>query len=1196
MSVPARLPTVAAVLLLAAAAQAQSAADAPTAAVVGVACVDVDEDGACGARDLPLADTPVRTAGGLATRTDAAGRFHVAALGAERTTGLGDALLPRPKSATLFLDVERLGPDARAPAPATVALAPGVIAPVVLAARLPARVDAPAPRLAGSPTVRIDGSAWFVELPLALAPGHALAADGAPVVVDAAGAARVPVAIADREAVLTLLDSAPDGRVTLARLRVLRVPRREGGDLVVTAPLEVLARVDVPPRARATAPGPLLVPVHAAPGVVVELGDAHAVVGAGGVAWLWTRAAESLDVRVREGEVTLTAALPLAVDPLAAMSARLAGELRAGAAGVTPFAQGRLDAQLRVPFDATTVAVGASVDDELAGAALTGRLRLQSAHTGYAPRLADAETDLAVWGDASTTMHDNPGGLALWANAQGPWGVAGLGVARTPLDEGEVGRFDRAVVGPFVDAAVELASVRVGVEAAGDATAAPFVDGAVVRKAHDILEGSGGRVSWLSHRDVVPGTERVAIELVDPQSGLVVERRVLRAGADYDVDRASGRLLLAAPLGLTTGVDGTRAAAFGFAWRSRLVVDYAYLPAAGEPVSHDGAARVFVQAGDHVAAGVSAAVAGSASEAATLLGTDVSARPLPWLALSASAAHSAGDPFAAADLARTPDAGLSYRAHVHDAAAGPLDGDAVALRARLGGDRSFAAVWGSYRAPGFVDGVDADPLGASRAGAEGRVELFNVLATDGLAAGTIVDARSGADPTNLAAGARLSSLDVGARLEGRLGAFRLALDGLHRRAERTLGEGVQVGEASAAGLELGVQLATDVEVFGGHLQRVAGGGEGPGAVDPTLSYLGARLPLGERAHLEGRVGIHPDLRPEAAITADVNEGDGRTRYGTVAAASDAPWGGRGTTLVSGARERLGADAEVYVEDRLARAGELSTAPWRGARVVGARVRPGPLFAGVSVESEVAQAEQPVGWRGAIAADAGVALPSAMVSAFTEIGADDAVGAPALRRYALGAQAQARPLDDVTIGARALLARGAPLDGAPERPFAELFVGGAWRPAALPDVFAHYALREDRRVDLLVERLHLARLALGLGELPGAQLLLAAQGAQHELAERASSLGVTQALLGTARITTPIWLVEPALELGARGVFGAGLDAQLAGSARVEAALRVGPAAVGVGVVVVGYTGTGLEPITLDPAAPPIYLVVRGALP
>ncbi|OGQ11871.1 MAG: hypothetical protein A2138_00850 [Deltaproteobacteria bacterium RBG_16_71_12] len=265
-------------------------------------------------------------------------------------------------------------------------------------------------------------------------------------------------------------------------------------------------------------------------------------------------------------------------------------------------------------------------------------------------------------------------------------------------------------------------------------------------------------------------------------------------------------------------------------------------------------------------------------------------------------------------------------------------------------------------------------------------------------------------------------------------------------------------------------------------------------------------------------------------------------------------------------------------------------------MVGARLVPGPLFAGVSIESDAGLVERPGGWRGAVAADAGVSLPSVMLSAFAELVGDDAAGEPAVRQYALGAQAQAQPLHDVTLGARALIARGAPLDGAPERPFAEVFLGGSWRPVGLPDVFAQYALREDRRVDLLVERLHVGRVAVGVGALPGAQLLLSTHAAQHELAARTSSLGVTQALLGSARVTLPVWLVEPALELGARGVFGGGLDAQLAGTARLEAALRLGPAAVGVGVVLLGYTGTGLEAVTLDPAAPPVYLVVRGALP
>ena len=1165
--------------------RAQAAADAPAAAIVGVACLDLDEDGACGATDRPLPDLPVLLSNGLETHTDVAGRFHFAAAGAERVTELDGSLLPRPESVTVSLDASALGPTARPPAPVIVPLTPAAVVPVVLAARLPVRAAPVAPRPAGAPTVRMQQRVWQLELPLALAPGHELQVEGRAVTADAAGVALVPVSLDRREAVLSVVDSAPDGRVTLARLRVLRVPRLEGGALVVTAPLEVLAELDLPPRAAALAPGPLLIPVRAAPGTEVGVAGAHAVVDASGRAWLWARAAPELRAHARRDARVAHAILPLTVDPLVALRARVAGELVAGAVGLTPFAQGRVDASLRLPLGSTALLAGATVDDELLTRALSGRLRLQREASARSPRLADAERDLAVWGDASTTLHHNPGELNLWANARGPWGGAGLGVARTPLDGAEVGRFDRAVVGPWVDAAWELGGVKLGVEAAADAGGVPLVDVVAWRKAHDELGASGGRFYWLSHRPVAVGSARVAVERVDPLTGLVVERRTLEAGRDYELDHQSGRLLLSAPLGLSGELAGTRAGAASLGWQSRLVVDYAHRPAPGEPSSHDGAARLFVEAGPFVTAGVRGALSEDGSRVASLWGADVSAAPLPGLSLSASAARSDGDPFGGSGFGRSADAGLSFAAPPHDAEGG----DAVALRARVGGDRSFLSAWGAYRARGFADGALVDDQGAARAGAEGRVELLEALT-----ASALVDAREGRDPSLPdVPDAHLAALDASARLEGRLGIFRLALDGLHRRAEQRVGGAALAGEASAAGVELGVDVLPSIEMYVGHLQRVLGAGEGPGAVDPTLSYLGTRLDVGSGVALHGRVGVHPDLRPEAAASASLDEGTGTTRYGTVAVGSDAPWGGRDTTLVSGARSSLGPATEVYAEDRLWRV--TSTTPWQGARVVGARHRPGPLFAGISLQSTARDAHGGEGWRGAVSANAGVSLSSVTLSSFAELVADDAARTLGARLWALGATAQAKPLPDLTLGARALVARGAPLDGSPERPAAELFVGGAWRPRELPDLFAHYSLTEERGPSLLVERLQLGRATVALGAQPGAQLLLAAQLAQHELAERSTSLSAAQALLASTRLTVPVAWFEPTLELGARAVAGAGLDPELSGTARVEAAVRVGPVALGAGVVVIGYSGTGLEELALDPPAPPLYLVVRGAL-
>ena len=83
----------------------------------------------------------------------------------------------------------------------------------------------------------------------------------------------------------------------------------------------------------------------------------------------------------------------------------------------------------------------------------------------------------------------------------------------------------------------------------------------------------------------------------------------------------------------------------------------------------------------------------------------------------------------------------------------------------------------------------------------------------------------------------------------------------------------------------------------------------------------------------------------------------------------------------------------------------------------------------------------------------------------------------------------------------------------------------------------------------------------------------------------------------ARLTLPVWIFEPAVELGARSVFGGApeLTGEIGGTARLEAAVRLGPVALGAGVVVLGYTGDGVDVVTLDPPSPPVYVVVRGAL-
>ena len=72
----------------------------------------------------------------------------------------------------------------------------------------------------------------------------------------------------------------------------------------------------------------------------------------------------------------------------------------------------------------------------------------------------------------------------------------------------------------------------------------------------DLFRGTGGSSYFLSRQDIETGSETVTVIVTDPDSGRVLERRLLARGADYDIDYVQGIVLLRAPLASGAAASG----------------------------------------------------------------------------------------------------------------------------------------------------------------------------------------------------------------------------------------------------------------------------------------------------------------------------------------------------------------------------------------------------------------------------------------------------------------------------------------------------------------------------------------------------------------------------------------------------------------------------------------------------------------
>jgi flagellar motor protein MotB len=120
------------------------------------------------------------------------------------------------------------------------------------------------------------------------------------------------------------------------------------------------------------------------------------------------------------------------------------------------------------------------------------------------------------------------------------------------------------------------------------------------------FRGTGGSLYFLQRQDVLPGSERVRIEIRDKASGIVTGVLNLRSMLDYDIDYLQGRILLSEPLASTAN-DGLLVRSNGIQGdEAYLVVRYEYTPGFEDLDSMSVGGQVHYWLNDHVKLGLTA--------------------------------------------------------------------------------------------------------------------------------------------------------------------------------------------------------------------------------------------------------------------------------------------------------------------------------------------------------------------------------------------------------------------------------------------------------------------------------------------------------------------------------------------------------------------------------------------------------------
>ena len=96
---------------------------------------------------------------------------------------------------------------------------------------------------------------------------------------------------------------------------------------------------------------------------------------------------------------------------------------------------------------------------------------------------------------------------------------------------------------------------------------------------HSELLGTGGSVYYLRHTDLMPGSDKIVLEIRDRTTGRAEARVSLISGVDYEIDALQGRILLTRPLSQLSQLNQVSIIRdrplSGF--EQRLIADYEYL-------------------------------------------------------------------------------------------------------------------------------------------------------------------------------------------------------------------------------------------------------------------------------------------------------------------------------------------------------------------------------------------------------------------------------------------------------------------------------------------------------------------------------------------------------------------------------------------------------------------------------------------
>lgn len=256
----------------------------------------------------------------------------------------------------------------------------------------------------------------------------------------------------------------------------------------------------------------------------------------------------------------------------------------------------------------------------------------------YLLRRIDPDTYYPVYGDDSTTVDDAPTQGKFFVRLEKGDSQVMWGNFQTSWTGSELIQYSRGLYGARArwraEEATSFGERRSGLDA--------FAADPGTMGAREEFRGTGGSLYYMRHLDVTVGSERVWVEVRDRDSGIVIERRQLVPGQDYEVNYLQGRLMLSTPLPSTASAGSMVYTSSLSGNPLHLVVTYEYVPGVSAVDSMAYGGRVSHWVNDYFRVGLTGYRQGKDEYRQTLQGVDATVRVAAGTQVKAELARSSG--------------------------------------------------------------------------------------------------------------------------------------------------------------------------------------------------------------------------------------------------------------------------------------------------------------------------------------------------------------------------------------------------------------------------------------------------------------------------------------------------------------------------------------------------------------------------